>query len=43
MLNKYAMESKRKHLELLPAIFAQALQITSENKIIKMYFLTYAY
>jgi len=35
MLNKYIGESKRKDLELHLAIFAQAFQRTSENKIIR--------
>jgi hypothetical protein len=42
MLNKYAAEGKRNDLGLPPAIFAQAFQRTSKNKIIKMYLLTYA-
>jgi hypothetical protein len=43
VLNKYGIEGKRNDLGLPPAIFAQAFQRTSKNKIIKMYVLTYAH
>jgi hypothetical protein len=35
ILNKYAMESERKDLELHLAIFIQAFQRTSKNKIVR--------
>jgi hypothetical protein len=39
LLNKYTTESKRNDLGLALAIFAQAFQMASENKIIRSIFL----